>query len=53
MSKTTNTEDTIDLNHDKMPDPIEDQIKVLQKQVGILQQQINAINTSEAEHYAE
>ena len=47
------SEDTIDLNHDKMPDPIEDQIKVLQKQVGILQQQINAINTSEAEHYAE
>ena len=47
------SEKNIDLNHDKMPDPIEEQIKTLQKQILMLRHQVNSMKEAEHEHYIE
>jgi serine O-acetyltransferase len=41
------TEQDVDLDHDNMPDPIEDQIAALQKQVAFLQSSINRLTVLE------
>lgn len=40
------TEADVDLNHNRLPDPIEDQIIALQKQVALLQEQVDRMDTS-------
>lgn len=40
-------ENTIDLHHDRLPDPIEEQLNILQKQVEQLQKQIKEMKTDE------
>ncbi len=41
------TEQDVDLDHDNMPDPIEDQIAALQKQVAALQNTVNRLTVLE------
>ena len=41
------TEQDIDLDHDNMPDPVEDQIAALQKQVAALQSTVNKLTITE------
>ncbi|KMO86559.1 serine acetyltransferase [Megasphaera cerevisiae DSM 20462] len=43
--KASHTEQDIDLNHNRLPDPIEDQIIALQRQVAILQNRVEELDT--------
>ena len=45
------SEQDVDLNHDKLPDPIEDQIRVLQRQVAFLQRRLNDTEKKEDDDY--
>lgn len=45
------TEKDIDLNHDKLPDPVEDQIHLLQKQVAELQRRLDEAEKSDDKEY--
>jgi serine O-acetyltransferase len=46
------TEQDIDLNHNRLPDPIEDQITALKQQVTLLQNRLDAIDDTTAIHLA-
>ena len=43
----SHSEQDVDLDHNRLPDPIEDQIAALQQQVAILQSRVNAMDTAE------
>ena len=45
--KISHSEQDVDLDHNRLPDPIEDQIAALQQQVAILQSRVNAMDTAE------
>lgn len=45
--KISHSEQDVDLDHNRLPDPIEDQIAALQQQVAILQSRVNAMDTTE------
>ena len=45
--KISHSEQDIDLDHNRLPDPIEDQIAALQQQVAILQSRVNAMDNAE------
>lgn len=44
------TEQDIDLNHNRLPDPIEDQITALKQQVALLQNRLDAIDDTSDMH---
>ena len=46
----TYTEQDIDLEHNQLPDPIEDEIRELKQQIAFLQQRLNDMNTTEHTH---
>ena len=45
--KISHSEQDVDLDHNRLPDPIEDQIAALQQQVAILQSRVNAMDNAE------
>ena len=44
------TEQDIDLNHDHLPDPLEDEIKELRQQIAFLQKRLDAIDSYDRTH---
>lgn len=48
--KAHHNEEDVDLNHNRLPDPIEDQIIALQRQVALLQHQMDEMDVSRNMH---